>query len=91
MSTDWDEIGYVISSTYRIRVLQRLADSAAPTSKIAEDIGCANSHVSRALNDLRERGLVDLLVPESRKKGRIYGITDRGREIWETIEAQNLV
>lgn len=90
MSTDWDEVGYVISSTYRIKVLQRLAESAAPTSKIAEDIDCANSHVSRALNDLRERDLVDLLVPESRKKGRIYGITDRGREIWETIEAQNL-
>jgi DNA-binding MarR family transcriptional regulator len=91
MSTDWDEIGYVISSTYRVKVLQRLADSPAPTSKIAEDTDCANSHISRALNDLRERGLVDLLVPESRKKGRIYGITDRGREVWETIEAQNLV
>jgi DNA-binding MarR family transcriptional regulator len=90
MSTDWDEVGYVISSTYRVKVLQRLADSPAPTSKIAEDTGCANSHVSRALNDLRERELVDLLVPESRKKGRIYGITDRGREIWETIEAENL-
>lgn len=91
MSPDWDEVGYVISSTYRIQVLQRLAESPAPTSKIAEDTHCANSHVSRALNDLRERGLVDLLVPESRKKGRIYGITDRGRKIWETIEAQNLV
>lgn len=90
MSTDWDEVGYVISSTYRVAVLQRLADSPAPTSKIAEDTSCANSHVSRALNDLRDRGLVDLLVPESRKKGRIYGITDRGREIWETIQAQNL-
>lgn len=91
MSTEWDEVGYVISSTYRVKVLQRLADSPAPTSKIAEDTDCANSHVSRSLNDLRERGLVDLLVPESRKKGRIYGITDRGRKIWNTIEAQNLV
>jgi len=91
MSDDWDEVGYVISSTYRVAVLRRLADSPAPTSKIAEDTGCANSHVSRALNDLRERGLVDLLVPEDRKKGRIYGITDDGREIWETIEAENLL
>jgi DNA-binding MarR family transcriptional regulator len=91
MSADWDEVGYVISSTYRVQVLQRLADSPAPTSKIAEDTGCANSHVSRALNDLRDRGLVDLLVPESRKKGRIYGITEHGQEIWTTIEAENLV
>lgn len=90
MTTGWDEIGYVISSTYRVKVIRRLADSPAPTSKIAEDTDCATSHVSRALHDLRDRGLVDLLVPEDRKKGRIYGITDRGREIWETIEAQNL-
>jgi DNA-binding MarR family transcriptional regulator len=90
MSDEWDEIGFVISSTYRISVLQRLADSPAPPSTISDDTGCAVSHVSRALNDLRERGLVDLLVPESRKKGRIYGVTDHGREVWEIIEAQNL-
>lgn len=90
MSKDWDEVGYVISSTYRVTVLNRLAESPAPTSKIAADTDCANSHVSRALNDLRDRGLVDLLVPESRKKGRIYGITDHGRKVWNTIEAQNL-
>lgn len=90
MSDDWDEVGFVISSTYRINVLQRLSESPAPPSKISEDTGCATSHISRALTDLRERGLVDLLVPESRKKGRIYGITDSGREVWEIIEAQNL-
>lgn len=91
MSPDWDEVGYVISSTYRVQVLQRLAESPAPTSKIADDTNAAASHVSRALSDLRERGHVELLVPEDRKKGRIYGITDRGREVWETIEAENLV
>lgn len=91
MTTDWDEIGYVISSNYRVKVLKRLADSPAPTSKIAEDTDCPTSHVSRALHDLRDRGLVDLLVPESRKKGRIYGITDHGREIWDAIQAQNLL
>jgi DNA-binding MarR family transcriptional regulator len=66
-----------------------LADSAAAPSKIAADTDCAASHVSRALNDLRERELVDLLVPESRKKGRIYGITDQGREIRKISEAQD--
>lgn len=90
MSPDWEVVGYVVSSRYRVDVLQRLAESPAPPSTIADDTNCAVSHVSRALQDLQERGLVDLLVPESRKKGRIYGITDGGREVWETIEAQNL-
>lgn len=90
MSTDWEVVGYVISSTYRVKVLQRLIDSPAPPSTIAEDTDCAISHISRALQGLRDRGLVNLLVPESRKKGRIYGITDEGRTIWELIESQNL-
>lgn len=90
MSADWEIIGYVISSTYRVQVLRRLEESPAPPSTIADDTGCAISHVSRALQDLREHGLVDLLVPESRKKGRIYGMTDAGREIWGMIESENL-
>lgn len=90
MSPDWEVIGYVISSRYRVEVLRRLSDSPAPPSTIAEETGCSISHVSRALQDLRDHGLVDLLVPESRKKGRIYGITDAGRDIWGKIESQNL-
>lgn len=90
MSLDWEVIGYVVSSKYRVRALRRLSESPAPPSTIADDTECAVSHISRALQDLRDHGLVDLLVPEERKKGRIYGITDEGTEIWETIEAQNL-
>lgn len=90
MNTDWDEISYVISSRYRVSVLQRLADSPATPSQIAEDSDCPIAHVSRALRGLRERDLVDLLVSEDRQKGRVYGITDEGTEVWETIEAQNL-
>ena len=49
------------------------------------------AHVSRALQRLRERELVDLLVSDDRKKGRVYGLTDRGRNVWDTIEAENMV
>lgn len=91
MSSDWGIVGYVVSSKYRVLVLQRLDESAAPPSTIAGDTDCTVSHISRALQELRERGLVDLLVPEERKKGRIYGITEEGRTVWETIESENLV
>ncbi|AEN07803.1 transcription regulator (plasmid) [halophilic archaeon DL31] len=90
MSQDWETIGFVVSSRYRVEVLERLTDSPAPPSTIANDTGCDISHISRALQELREHELVDLLVPESRKKGRIYGITDEGGEVWTTIESQNL-
>lgn len=91
MSPDWDEVGYVISSTYRVAVLQRLAEGPATPSRIAETTDFSLAHVSRALQDLRSRSLVELLVSEDRKKGRVYGITDHGQDVWSTIKAENLV
>lgn len=90
MSTDWDEIGFVISSRYRVIALKRLAVGPATPSQIAEDAEVGIAHVSRALQDLREKQLVDLLVSDDRKKGRVYGLTERGREVWETIDTENL-
>ncbi|MFC7177442.1 helix-turn-helix domain-containing protein [Halosegnis marinus] len=90
VNADWDEIGYVISSRYRVAVLRRLADSPATPSQIASDADCSIAHVSRALHELRERDLLELLVPEDRKKGRVYGITEPGRAVWSRIEAEDL-
>lgn len=90
MPDNWDEVSYVISSSYRVKVLQRLADSPATPSRIAADTDRPITHVSRALQGLREHGLVDLLVSEDRQKGRVYGITEHGEKVWQTIEAQNL-
>lgn len=88
---DWDDISYVISSGYRVAVLERLASGPATPSQIATDTDHAIAHVSRALQGLRERSLVELLVSEERKKGRVYGITDAGAGVWEKMESENLV
>lgn len=90
MSTDWDEVSFVISSRYRIIALRRLAVGPATPSQIATDAGVGIAHVSRALQNLRDRSLVDLLVSDDRQKGRVYGLTERGREVWEKIDAENL-
>lgn len=91
MRDEWDVIGYVISSRYRIVVLRGLATGPATPSQLASDAGVAITHVSRALRGLRERTLVELLVPEERKKGRVYGITEQGNQVWEQILAKDLV
>ncbi|MFB6130537.1 MAG: winged helix-turn-helix domain-containing protein [Salinigranum sp.] len=88
---EWDQVSFVISSRYRIEVCRRLMDGPATPSHIAEETDCAISHTSRALQELRERSLVELLVSEQRKKGRMYGITREAERVWQTIEAQNLV
>ena len=90
VATQWDDVSYVISSRYRIATLRRLADGPATPSRIADDTGLSVAHVSRALQELRDHDLVELLVSEDRKKGRVYGITDRGNQVWETIETENM-
>lgn len=91
MSEDWDDIGFVISSEYRTAVLERLAESPSTPSQIASDCGVAVTHISRALKQLRNRSMVILLVPEERKKGRVYTLSDKGTEIWEQTREHNLI
>jgi DNA-binding transcriptional ArsR family regulator len=90
VTEDWDIVGYVISSDHRTVVLGRLAEGPATPTQIASDVDLAATHVSRALNSLRERELVELLVPEERRKGRVYGITSKGAETWDLIQAKDL-
>lgn len=90
-SDPWDDISYVISSRYRIATLRRLADGPATPSLIADETELSIAHVSRALQELRDTDLVTLLVSEKRRKGRVYGITDEGLEVWQTIEAENML
>lgn len=90
IENDWDDVSFIVSSQYRKVVFERLSQGPAIPSQIASDAEIEMAHVSRALGQLREREFVELLVPEDRKKGRIYGLTERGSEIWEmakTMEA----
>ncbi len=91
MSPDWDDVSFVISSQYRTAVLKRLAVGPATPSQIATDADVGISHISRALQRLRDRETVELLVSDDRKKGRVYGLTEDGTAIWEKIEAENMV
>jgi DNA-binding PadR family transcriptional regulator len=42
-------------------------------------------HVSRALRELTEKGLVECLTPNM-PKNRIYGITGKGKEVLEKLK-----
>ena len=81
---DWDTVGWVTSSHYRVDVLDRLENPKTPSAIAGEDLEI--SHVSRALGELRDEGLVDLLVDEERKKGRIYARTALGEKMVDVVE-----
>lgn len=86
MASEWDAAGYVTSSKYRRGVVEHLHEhgSAIP-SEIAAATEHALPHVSRALGQLREQGLVELLVPEERRRGRLYGLTKLGATAVERL------
>lgn len=68
MTDEWDEVSYVISSRYRVATLKRLQAGPATPSLIATDTDFSIAHISRALQELQEEGLVS----ENRRKGRVY-------------------
>ena len=79
------EISYVQISTYRTRVMKSLEDEVNIPSKIAEDSGIRQNHISKVLAELRARELVECINPEV-KKGRLYRLTDKGNELVKNID-----
>lgn len=87
MTNTWDAAGYVASSRYRLSVCEYLQDHGPGLpSKISTDTDLAQPHVSRALSELRERDIVELLVPESQQKGRLYDLTETGQTALNRLE-----
>ena len=80
--TDYDAISVVIRSRYREEVVDQLSDRPK-TPKQITDAGDGNrmDRISRAIQTLRDEGLVELLVDEDTNKGRIYGLTESGEEV----------
>lgn len=86
MSAEYEDVSHVVASTYRTVIVDDLANGPSTPSNIAERTGVEIAHVSRGISRLRERGIVELLVPESTKKGRIYGLTKHGKATVEALE-----
>ncbi|AQL42082.1 transcriptional regulator [Halorientalis sp. IM1011] len=89
--SNWDTVSLVVSSQYRIAVLRHLAEGPATPSRIASDADLGIAHISRALQTLNQEGCVELLVSEDRRKGRVYGVTETGEEVWDTIMRENMI
>ena len=77
-----DMYEYVRQSTYRNRTLSALYGNEVfktPT-EIAREQGIRVNHISKVLTDLKKNNLVEC-INESRKKGRLYCLTQNGHEL----------
>jgi len=77
-------ISIIEMSTHREKVLRELKNSIKTPSKIGKSVSISTSNVSRALQELQKKELVICINPE-KKIGRLYKITDLGKEVLEHI------
>ncbi len=82
--TKWDDIGFVISSNYRKKVLKAL-DTEKQPSELSKELNINKTHISRTLNELESKGMIKCLNPNL-KKGKLYVISDYGKEILKEVK-----
>lgn len=81
-----DDLGSLRLSKNRKAVMHALAMSDVPLtpSELAEDLSLAFNSVSRALQQLSERGLVRCVTPRAEKYRR-YALTERGERVFRVL------
>jgi DNA-binding PadR family transcriptional regulator len=79
----WELVSFAKGRTRRL-CLDSLVSGPTMPSAIAISSGEHLPHVSRALRELVEKGLVECLTPNI-PKNRIYAITPKGKEVLEKL------
>jgi len=85
MVDKWILAGKVNSSSYRSNVLIKLQESPKTPTQLSKILNIKISHISRALKELSDLGLIKSLTPELRKS-KMYAITPLGKQIINQLE-----
>ncbi len=76
---------FIKMSKNREKVLKSLKGETLNPTEISEKTGIHRNNVSRTLSQLKEKELVRILNPES-KRGRLYELTEDGKKVLDIIE-----
>ena len=92
MSNEYDELlkltSYVQISKYREKTLKSIGNDVKIPTHIAEDSGIRTNHISKVLTELKNKEIVECINEEARK-GRLYRLTDTGKDVLKTIEERD--
>jgi len=78
------KVSTIVASDYRIKVVKALLDGPKTPSQITDYVDADQmAHYSRAVSGMKDEDITELLVPEDKHKGRIYGLTEEGKEAAE--------
>lgn len=81
---DWDTVGFVKASQIRMDILKRLDEKPMSPKELKHELSIHFPQVSLTLKQMYERKLIECLTSTC-SKGKIYAITDNGREILKEI------
>lgn len=88
MSQKDDELlkltSYVEISKYREKTLKSIGNNVKIPTNIAKDSNIRTNHISKVLSELKSKEIVECINEETRK-GRLYRLTDTGKEVLESI------
>lgn len=88
MSQKDDELlkltSYVEISKYREKTLKSIGNNVKIPTNIAKYSGIRTNHISKVLSELKSKEIVECINEEARK-GRLYRLTDTGKEVLESI------
>jgi len=79
-----DEIGFVKISEQRQKVMKDLKDNLKIPTEIAKSTGMSVPEVSRSLRTLKDKEIV-VCLNEDKRVGRVYTLTEKGKEILKYI------
>lgn len=78
---------YVQISKYREKTLKSIGNDVKIPTKIAKDSGIRTNHISKVLNERKSKEMVECINEEVRK-GRLYRLTDTGKDVLANINEQ---
>lgn len=88
MDNERDELlkltSYVQISKYREKTVKSIGKKVKIPTNIAKDSGIRTNHISKVLSELKDKNIVECINEEDRK-GRLYRLTDTGKEVLDTI------
>lgn len=81
---DWDLLSFIKRSDKRIMILKHL-DRAVIPSELAKNVNLTPSHISRTMKEFCDKGIAECKTNEKIKHGKIYVLSDKGKELLDDI------
>jgi predicted transcriptional regulator len=76
------------TSSYRVKILKSLEGKKYLTpSEISKETGIRLNHISNFLKDLKDDKLL-ICLNETEKRGRLYALTELGKEVIKEYESK---